>query len=211
MRLIGEILDLGINYIDTAPAYGVSEERVGKAVAGRRDSVVISTKVGEHFASGHSTHDFSSGAIRQSVERSAKRLGVDVLDIVFIHAPRDDMKVLEESDAVPTLLALKNAGIVRAIGFSGKTVAAARAAIDWADALMIEFHGEDTSHAGVIVEAAASGVGIVVKKGLASGRLDPEAATNFVLGTPGVSSMVVGSLNIAHMRDNVRYAEGVRT
>ena len=47
--LINGIADLGINYIDTAPAYGLSEERLGVALAGRRDEFVISTKVGENF------------------------------------------------------------------------------------------------------------------------------------------------------------------
>src|SRR5262245_47651520 len=56
-RLIAGILDLGINYIDTAPAYGTSEERLGRVLGKfRRDDLIVSTKVGETFADGRSTY-----------------------------------------------------------------------------------------------------------------------------------------------------------
>jgi aryl-alcohol dehydrogenase-like predicted oxidoreductase len=59
----------------------------------------------------------------------------------------------------------------------------------------------------VIAEAAGADVGVVVKKGLASGHLDAGRAVRFVLGTPGVGSLVVGSLSLDHLRDDVRAAE----
>jgi aryl-alcohol dehydrogenase-like predicted oxidoreductase len=161
-RLIHDVLDLGINYIDTAPAYGVSEARIGRAIAGRRDNIVISTKAGEQFDGAKSTYDFSAGALRSSVEQSLRRLGRDVIDVVFLHAHQDDVMIIDETDAVPTLQALKAAGLVRAIGFSGKTTLAGRRALTWADVLMVEYHLDDTSHAGLIAAAAAAGVGIVV-------------------------------------------------
>src|SRR5437867_7075023 len=69
-KLLNGVLDLGINLIDTAPAYGISEERIGKHISPRRREFVLSTKVGERFEEGKSTHDFSSKAITRSVERS---------------------------------------------------------------------------------------------------------------------------------------------
>ena len=207
-RLIHDVLDLGINYIDTAPAYGLSEERIGRALGGRRD-VVISTKAGETFESGYSSYDFSAHALRQSVERSLKRMHVDAIDILFLHTHGDDLMILNETDAAETLLALKREGAARTIGFSGKSVAATRRAMAWADVLMVEYHLDDQSYAPVIVEAAAAGIGIVVKKGLGSGRLDAAHATAFVLETAGVGSMVVGSLNLGHLRNNVAFAARV--
>jgi aryl-alcohol dehydrogenase-like predicted oxidoreductase len=207
-RLVGSVLDLGINYIDTAPAYGLSEQRLGRALAGRRGACVVSTKVGETFAEGRSVYDFSAAAVRASVERSLRRLARDVLDLVFVHAAGDDLAVVRESDAVPALEALRSAGLVRAIGLSAKTVEGARAALEWADAIMVEYHLDDRRAAPVIAEAAGADVGVVVKKGLASGRLDPEPAVRFVLDTPGVGSLVVGSLSIDHLRDHVRVAAG---
>jgi aryl-alcohol dehydrogenase-like predicted oxidoreductase len=206
-RLVNGVLDLGINYLDTAPAYGLSEERLGRALAGRRRECVISTKVGETFEAGRSVYDFSAGAVRASVERSLRRLATDVLDLVFIHASGDDLAILTQTDAVPALDALRARGLVRAIGLSAKTVEGARAALAWADAVMVEYHLDDRRAGPVIAEAAGADVGVVVKKGLASGHLDAGRAVRFVLGTPGVGSLVVGSLSLDHLRDDVRAAE----
>ncbi len=205
-RLLNAVLDLGINYIDTAPAYGVSEERIGRAVAHRRNEFVLSTKVGETFQDGRSEYDFSRQAVERSVQRSLQRLRTDVLDVVFIHSNGEDLKILNQTDVVETLLRLKEKGDVRAVGLSGKTVEGAKAALNWADVLMVEYHLEDRSHESVIEEAAACGVGIVVKKGLASGHLPAEQAVRFVLSNPNVASLVVGSLNLDHLKQNLTAA-----
>lgn len=203
--LIGE----GINYVDTAPAYGTSEERVGEALGSRANDVIVSTKVGESFEDGASRWDFSEAAVRASVERSRRRLGREVLDLVFIHAHGGDVDILSGTPVGPTLQSLKRDGVIRAIGFSGKTVAAERIALGVADVLMVEHNLDDRSHAEIIRLAASEGVGVVVKKGLGSGRLPAADAIEFVLGTPGVTSLVVGGLDLAHMRDNIAVADAV--
>ncbi len=203
--LLGGILDLGITYFDTAPAYGLSEERLGRALVGRRDEIVVSTKVGETFREGRSTYDFSVRAMRQSIERSLRLLRRETIDLLLIH-PDDDQRVLHETDAVPTLLAVREKGDARAIGMSAKTVDGAREAMAWSDVLMVEYHLDDLSHAEVIAEAAKADVGIVVKKGLASGHLDPGPAVRFVLETQGIGSLVVGSLSLEHLQQNVEVA-----
>jgi aryl-alcohol dehydrogenase-like predicted oxidoreductase len=205
-RLIDGVLELGINLIDTAPAYGVSEERIGVALDGRRREVVLSTKVGEQFDAGVSRYDFSPEAVDASLERSLRRLRTDAVDIVFVHASRDDLAILDETDIVETLQAAKQRGLTRLIGWSGKTVAAEQRALAWADALMVEYHVDDTSHAEILDAAHARGVAVIIKKGLASGRLSPAQAIPFVLAHPGVSSLVVGGLSLDHLRDNVRTA-----
>ncbi|MHC5023577.1 MAG: aldo/keto reductase [Planctomycetota bacterium] len=210
-RLLNGVLDLGINLIDTAPAYGLSEERVGRALAHRRHEFVLSTKVGETFEDGCSTHDFSAAAIQASLERSLHRLRTDALDVALVHSPGDDLRVLEQTDVVEALRDAKSEGLVRAIGLSGKTVAGAEHALTWADVLMVEYHLEDRSHEEVIERAAASSVGVIVKKGLASGRLPADEAVRFVLGQAGVSSLVVGSLDLDHLRANVAAAEQAGT
>src|SRR5690606_38926072 len=78
-RVLNAVLDCGITHIDTAPAYGLSEERIGRALAHRRREFVLSTKVGEEFVEGESRFDFSAAAIRRSVHRSLARLRTDVL------------------------------------------------------------------------------------------------------------------------------------
>lgn len=202
-RLLNGVLDLGITHIDTAPAYGLSEERIGRAIGHRRGGFTLSTKVGETFENGRSSFDFSREGIRASVERSLKRLRTEVIDVLFIHSDGDDLRILNETDAVATLLDLKQAGHVRSVGMSGKTVAGATAAVAWADVLMVEYHLHDRTHEPVITEAGTRGVGVIVKKGLGSGHLAAVDAIPFVLDNPHVCSMVVGSLNIDHLRANV--------
>jgi aryl-alcohol dehydrogenase-like predicted oxidoreductase len=205
--LLRAVLDLGIRYVDTAPAYGLSEERVGRALAGQ--DCVVSTKVGEEFRDGKSVHDFSAKAIRASVDRSRRRLWRDVLDLVFLHAPAQDLNVLRETEGVETLLDLRARGLVRAVGLSAKTVAAAQQSLSWADALMVEYHLRDRSHEAVMSAAAAAGVGVIVKKGLASGYLPADESVRFVLNNPSVTALLVSSLSLDHLRENVAAAVDV--
>jgi len=201
-RLLAGLVEQGVNWFDTAPAYGTSEERLGKLLP-RSNRLVVSTKVGEEFADGNSSYDFSAAAVRKSLERSLKRLGREVLDLVFIHANAQDLAILHETDVVESLQTARKHGLVRFIGFSGKTVVAAREALSWADALMVEYHLADASHAEVIAAAQAAGVGVVVKKALASGRLPPSEALRFALAPPGVTSVAVSSLSLERMIENV--------
>jgi aryl-alcohol dehydrogenase-like predicted oxidoreductase len=94
-RLLARARDLGIDLIDTAPAYGASEERLGRLLAGQRDAWVIVTKVGEEFENGRSRHDFTPEHVRFSVERSLRRLATDRLDVVLIHSDGDDVAILD--------------------------------------------------------------------------------------------------------------------
>jgi aryl-alcohol dehydrogenase-like predicted oxidoreductase len=202
-RLLNAVLDMGVTYIDTAPAYGLSEERIGRAVSHRRNEFVLSTKVGETFADGQSRYDYSANAVRDSIHRSLGLLQTDVLDLVYIHSQGDDAAILDETDVVDSLLNLKQQGLVKAIGMSGKTVEGARQSLAWADVVMLEYHLDDRSHEIVIAEAAAQGVGVVVKKGLAAGHLSPGEAIRFVLVNPQVDSLIIGGLNAQHIRSNV--------
>ena len=203
-RLLDGVLDLGINLLDTAPAYGVSEERIGKHLQGRRGDFVLSTKAGETFDGGVSRFDFSGPAIRGSLKRSLRRLRTDAVDVLLLHSDGDDLRVLQETDAVATLLDLKSAGLARAVGLSGKTVEGARAALEWADVLMVPLNAADRSHEAVAIEARSRGVGVMAKKALASGTLPADAALAWLAESRGVDTAVVGSLDVEHLRDNLR-------
>lgn len=206
-RLLNGVLDAGINLIDTAPAYGISEERIGKFLSSRLGEFVLSTKVGERFVNGESSFDFTGPGVRASVAESLRRLRTEVLDILFVHSNGDDLAIQQQTDVVPTLKKLKHAGYVRAIGFSGKTPAGAEAALDWADVVMVEYHLQDASHSDIIALAATRGVGVVVKKGLASGHLPPVEAIQFLLSNSHVGSVIVGGLSLEHLQANITAAE----
>jgi len=200
-RLLLGVVELGISYVDTAPAYGLSEQRVGR-VLGRRRDVVISTKIGETFVDGAAHYDYGAAATRASIDRSRARLGREALDLVLVHSNGDDRAILESTDVVETLADLKRTGAIRWIGFSGKTVDGARRALAWADAIMVEYHLDDRSHAKVIA-TAGSACGVVVKKGLASGRLPAAEAIRFVTSNPDVDAMVIGGLRLEHVASNI--------
>ncbi|XAL99230.1 aldo/keto reductase [Phycisphaeraceae bacterium D3-23] len=213
ITIIHEMLDLGLNYIDTAPAYGLSEERVGLALSRKRhDNLVVSTKVGETFrvidGGPHSEYRYDDASIRTSIDRSRKRLGRDTLDIVFIHSHGDDRHILNETDAVETLCALRDAGTVRAIGLSGKTAAGFAQSFDWADVAMVEYSPAAPELADTIALAHEQGVGVIVKKALGSGHLPADEALRFVFAHPGVGAAVVGTLNAAHMQANIEAVAG---
>src|SRR5690606_25292810 len=140
-------------------AYVLAEERIGRAIGHRRDEFVLATKVGETFEAGVSHFDFSAAAVTISIEQSLRRLRTDRLDLVCVHSDGGDFAIQQQTDVIEALQQCRRRGLVRAIGFSAKTVDGARAAIDWADVLMVTFHRDDTSHAGVIAEAAAAGRG----------------------------------------------------
>lgn len=208
-RLLHGVLDLGINLIDTAPAYGLSEQRIGRFLAARRDEYVLATKVGERFENGQSRYDFSRAAVTASVEHSLRDLRTDVLDLVFIHSDGRDLEILQQTDAPATLLDLRSQGKIRAVGLSSKTPRGAAEALRWADALEVPHNINDRSHESVMQRAATVGVGVLVKKALASGHLPAPDAIRFVLANPTVHSVLVGSLNLDHLADNLRTARTV--
>ncbi len=115
---------LGVTLLDTAPAYGESEERLGRILGscGGRDRWTIITKAGEEFdpATGESRYDFSPPAITASVERSLRRLRVNSVDCVLLHSDGRDEWILKESGAVDALARLKKKGLTRLIGISAK-------------------------------------------------------------------------------------------
>ncbi|SEL05102.1 Predicted oxidoreductase [Atopomonas hussainii] len=212
-NLLAQAHDLGINLLDTAPAYGKSEERLGPLLKGQREQWLICSKVGEEFTDGQSSFDFSAAHTRYSIERSLKRLGTDYLDMVLVHSDGNDMAILEQTDVYPTLLELKAAGLIRAIGFSGKTLAGGIAALQDGDCAMVTFNLNEQGEQGVLDYAAAHHKGILIKKALASGHVclqdgqDPvQASFELILRQPSVSSVIVGTITPAHLSHNVTTA-----
>ena len=108
----------GIRYFDTAPRYGdgVSESLIGRALRGRpRAELVLSTKVGWRFTAGRWVADFTADGIRRSLEQSMQRLGLDRIDIAYLHDP-DDHREQALDEAYPALRELREQGVLRAIG-----------------------------------------------------------------------------------------------
>ncbi|GIH59337.1 aldo/keto reductase [Microbispora siamensis] len=114
-RIIHRALDAGINLIDTADAYGDSEEVVGKAIEGRRDSVVLATKVSRPMGDDPNQQGASRRWIMTAVENSLRRLRTDHIDLYQIQRPDPTTDVEETLSALSDLI---HSGKVRAIGTS---------------------------------------------------------------------------------------------
>ncbi len=194
--------ELGINLLDTAPAYGTSESRLGDLISGERAQWILCSKVGEMFEGGVSRYDFSEAHTRASVETSLTRLRTDHLDILLIHSDGRDDEILSRFGTLEVLKALKAEGKARAVGISVKSEAGLRAAIAaGADVVMATLNRAYLAERQAIAAAAQSGIGVLVKKALSSGHQGPEDLS-FVAAQPGVSSMVIGTINPDHLRAN---------
>ena len=209
-RQIEALLDLalecGINLLDTAPAYGQSEERLGKLLGARRSRFFLVTKTGEEFANGKSQYIFTAEHTCMSIERSLKRLNTDFLDCVLVHSSRDDVNVIANTSVLETLSRLKDQGKVGSFGVSTHTVEGGRLAVDLSDCVMVTYSKSYMDERAVIDHARAKGRAVLVKKGLASGHIGDDVAEQirFVTGTPGVTSLVFGSINPDNIRANAR-------
>lgn len=212
LALLSQARELGINFIDTAPAYGNSEERIG-ALLNKRQEWIISTKVGEEFIDGESYFDFSAKHTQLSIERSLQRLNTDYLDMVLIHSDGQDEKILLESDCVEALKKSKDAGLIRAIGMSTKTIAGGILATDLLDIVMLTYNLEQQDQE-VVDSACQKNKGILVKKGLMSGHVNKAGedlvreSMNLIFSQPAISSMIVGTINPEHLAHNVKLAKG---
>ncbi len=107
VRLVRAALDAGVNFIDTAEVYG-TEDAIGKAIAGRRQEIVLSSK--------KFPRDLTAESIREGLDASLKRLGTDYLDIYHLHGVRPDHYADVCDVAIPVLHDLQRAGKIRHLG-----------------------------------------------------------------------------------------------
>jgi aryl-alcohol dehydrogenase-like predicted oxidoreductase len=119
--LLRSALDHGLNAIDTAPCYGDSEDKIGRAIADRRDEFYIFSKVG-HPQGWGGGHRWDAEGIVSTIERSLQRMNIDHLDVAQLHSC--DLATLKRGDAIEGLQRAKEQGKTRFIGYSGDSEAA---------------------------------------------------------------------------------------
>lgn len=171
VRLLHHALDLGINFIDTARAYGNSEELIGKALHHRRAEYLLATKLCSLQAEDLDLPDLDE-RIRTSVENSLRMLQTDCIDLLMLHSA--PIEVIERADPIlATLQSMQQAGHVRYVGASvygeAGDVALAHGGFD---CLQIAFNALNrVAENGLLPAAASKGVGIVVRSVLLKGAL----------------------------------------
>lgn len=212
-KLISLARDLGINLIDTAPAYGNSEERLGTLLRGQRHQWVICSKVGEEYENGQSRFDFTPEHTRFSIERSLQRLNTDMIDMVLVHSDGNDEAIIRQFGTLDALAELKAQGKIRAFGMSTKTVAGGLLAAEKSDGVMVTWNLQYDEELPVINYCRDHHKGVLIKKALASGHatLSPDEDSvqktfDMLFQHPGVSSAIVGTINPSHLISNVEKA-----
>ncbi len=162
-RAIEKAFDLGVNFFDTAPIYGHSETLIGKTFKGRRDQVVIATKVG--FLENHRSQDFSNTNLVSSLHRSLRNLQTDYIDLYQLHNP--SIRKLPMDEIIGTLNELRLKGLIRIYGVSIKSPDDGPAAIKFGAFSSLQTNLNMIDHraieSGLLVQAKEQGVGLIAR------------------------------------------------
>jgi aryl-alcohol dehydrogenase-like predicted oxidoreductase len=171
--ILNQVVDSGINLIDTSPDYGSSEELIGRHLSYRRDEYLLASKCGclirTHDSLLDGQHDFGRANVRAGVEQSLRRMRTDHLDLVQFHAS-PSRATLEQNDSVAELLALRDQGKLHFIGMSGTLPNIDdHIAMGVFDVFQIPYSAVERAHEEVISRATAAGAGTIIRGGVARG------------------------------------------
>jgi aryl-alcohol dehydrogenase-like predicted oxidoreductase len=236
-RVLNAVLDAGINFIDTSNDYGRSEELIGRYIGHRRGEYFIATKCGCHVtdAGDHddTPHVWTRENLLRCIDESLSRLKTDYVDLLQLHNPT--VAEAEAGGLVLALREIQAAGKTRSIACSS-TLPDLAEYISWGvfDAFQIPYSALERAHEEHISRAAAAGAGTIIRGGVARGepgvglgrterwrkweqaRLDElrsegETPTQFILRFtlthPDAHTVIVGTLDPAHLEENLAAAE----
>jgi aryl-alcohol dehydrogenase-like predicted oxidoreductase len=175
IAVVHEALDLGITFFDTAASYGSAEERLGKALVGRRDEVVVGTKAGRY---GFDDFDFSPARIRRNAEHSLRLLKTDYVDILQLHNIEFIPLGPLLDDSYAELAAMRDEGLCRYIGMTGYPAGRMNAAMTQTDidVCLTYAHAtllDDTLQREIAPVAVSRGVGLINSAAVSLGLLTP--------------------------------------
>ncbi len=173
--LLNGVLDAGINYIDTSPDYGYSEQIIGEQLAHRRNEFFLASKCGCPIEAPdvphtqRKPHDFCRANVRAGVEQSLRLMKTDYLDVVQFHIS-PSRAVLEANDSIAELLKLRDEGKLRFIGISATLPELPEhIAMGVFDVIQMPYSVVEREHEALMHEAAQRGAGIVIRGGVARG------------------------------------------
>ena len=225
--ICNSVLDAGINYVDTANDYGRSEEFIGKLISHRRDEFYLASKCG--CVPGGGSHVWTEENAFRGLHESLSRLKTDYLDLMQLHNPT--VNECERGRLVEALNEMRDQGKVRWIGIS-TTLPHLPTFLEWGvfDTFQIPYSALERQHEEWITQVAEAGIGTVVRGGVALGepgqglgiperwrgfsgaKLEDlqeadESRTafmlRFTLTHPSIDTIIVGTQNPAHLRENV--------
>ena len=196
--LMEELVAHGVNYIDTARGYTVSEVYLGEALEGLRDKFVLATK----------SMARTKEAMARDIETSLANLRTDHIDLYQVHNP--SMKELDQvvapGGALEALLEAKAAGKIRHIGLTAHmaTVFERALTMPWVETVMFPYNIVETQGEALMKRAHEQGVGFICMKPLAGGALEDAAlAMRFIAQNPDVSVVIPGMCDVREVRQNI--------
>lgn len=196
--LMEKLVDAGINYIDTARAYTVSESFLGEALEGIRDKFVLATKSTAR----------TKEAMAKDIDISLGNLKTDYIDLYQIHNPNMAQfeQVIAEGGALEALLEAKAAGKIGHIGLTAHSLEVFEKALDlpWVETIMFPFNIVETQGEALIAKCAEKNIGFIDMKPLAGGALeDATLALRFICANPHVTVTIPGMADPAELEQNL--------
>jgi aryl-alcohol dehydrogenase-like predicted oxidoreductase len=180
-RVLNDVLDVGINFIDTSIDYGLSEERIGRFIAHRREEYFLASKCGCVVGGAQGEHVHTAENIRRGIENSLRLLKTDHLDLVQFHRSLT-LDEFQQEGALQEALKLKQEGKVRFLGVSGilpNLVEQIESGVF--DAFQIPYSALQREHEDVITQAARAGAGTIIRGGVARGAPSDWQRTNYMV------------------------------
>jgi len=195
--LMHKLVEVGVNYIDTARAYTVSEEYLGYALEGIRDKFILATK----------SMARTKEAMAQDIETSLQKLRTDYIDLYQIHNPnpKNFEQVQAPGGALEALQEAKQAGKIGHIGITLHSVDLFKLAVElpWVETIMFPYNIVETQGQKLIAKCAEKGIGFICMKPLAGGAIDDgELALRFVVSDPNVTVVIPGMAALEEITQN---------
>lgn len=234
-RILNAVLDAGINFIDTANDYGLSEERIGRYISARRADYYLATKCGclMEDAGDHdeTPHIWTRENLLRGINQSLQRMKTDYVDLLQLHNP--SVEQVEDNGLMDVLREIQATGKARFIGISSTLPPISRFIESSVfDTFQIPYSALDRKEENSIIRAAHSGAGTIIRGGIGSGATASHKQTGrrwdiwqaaklddllegmdrtafilrFTLTHPGLHTTIVGTLNPAHLADNLKTA-----
>ena len=200
--LMHKLLENGVNYIDTARGYTVSEEYLGIGLEGIREHFVLATKSMSRTAE----------AMAKDIDISLKNLRTDYIDLYQIHNPSlaELEQVLAPGGALEALMEAKAAGKIRHLGLTAHMAAVFERALelDWVETVMFPYNIVETQGEELMAKCREKNVGFICMKPMAGGALeDARLAMRFIGRNENVSVVIPGMYDVREIDQNIEAIE----
>ncbi|MDO4532002.1 MAG: aldo/keto reductase, partial [Bacillota bacterium] len=200
--LMEAMAEKGMNYIDTARGYTVSESYLGEALEGRREKFVLATK----------SMARTKEAMAADIETSLKNLRTDYIDLYQVHNPNEAQleQVISPDGALEALLEAKAAGKIGHIGLTAHSleVFAKALEMDWVETIMFPYNIVETQATELIGRCKEKNIGFIDMKPLAGGAIEDAAlALRFICANPDVDVVIPGMFDLKEIAENLAAAE----